>query len=337
MDAPPVGCLLFTRRRLLRAGLAVVGLGITAEALRVFAFSNQHAIIRCKAYRSAQLSPEQLDAAIRSHGIRTVINLRGTCPDTRWYDGEARVTHAANVSQEDLSFSAKRLPAPDEVRRMLEILDHTEWPILIHCQRGADRTGLVSTTVLLLYTNATLAEARRQLWPRYGHIRGGRTIVIDEFFEQYESWLAGRPHTPELFRDWATNHYCPGSYRAELALVGDPKPTVPAGRGFSVTVRAKNTSIEPWHFHTGGAGGIQLRAILCTPGGLRIHTARAGFVEAIVEPGQSRDFTLGFPPLAEPGRYLVCTDLLDKQPIDLHDADFVQYGSVPLIFDVIVK
>src|SRR5947209_8358851 len=81
------------------------------------------------------------------------------------------------------------LPPPNEVRRMIEVLDRSEKPVLVHCQRGADRTGLVSTSAVLLYTTATLGEARRQLWPRYGHIRGGRTTIIDQFFDLYESWL----------------------------------------------------------------------------------------------------------------------------------------------------
>jgi len=337
MDAPVEPARRLTRRNVLRFAGAAALLGISAESVRVFALTNRHAIIPGKAYRSAQLTEVQLQEMIREHGIRTVINLRGTCPDTGWYDGEARATHAANVSQEDLSLSAKRLPPPNEVRRMIEVLDRTEWPILIHCQRGADRTGLVSTSVMLLYTNATLAKARRQLWPRYGHIRGGRTVVIDQFFDYYEAWLVRRPHTSALFRDWAANHYCPGPYRAELTLLGPAKPTLERGRGFTLTIRAKNTSVQNWTFHTGPAGGIQLRAHLLSDAGRKMYTAHAGLVEATLKPGDSRDFIVGFPPVTEPGRYLIHADLLDTQPIDLHDADFVQYGSEPLIFEVIVR
>src|SRR5262249_25709305 len=154
------------------------------------------------------LDGDDLTRLIRAKGVRTVINLRGTCPETDWYVGEARATHAAGVSQEDLALSAKRLPAPDEVRRLIDVLDHTEYPITFHCQRGADRTGLVGTAARLLLTGDTLPEARRQLWPRYGHISAGRTAEIDRFFNLYEAWLSGTPHTPERFRDWATNHYC---------------------------------------------------------------------------------------------------------------------------------
>jgi hypothetical protein len=265
-----------------------------------------------------------------------VVNLRGTCPDTGWYDGEARVTHQHNISQEDLCLSAKRLPAPSEVRRMIEVLDRTERPILMHCQRGADRTGLVATSVVLLFTNATLDEARRQLWPRYGHVRGGRTVVIDEFFEFYEAWLAGRDHTPDLYREWVAKHYRPGPFSAEMSVVGG-KPVIERGRGFSISIRVKNTSVQTWTFRTGPAGSIQLRASLFNEAGIRLHLARAGLFEGSLEPGGERDFVVGFPPIANPGRHLVHADMLDSQSIDLHDSDFVQYGSEPLLFDVSVK
>jgi protein tyrosine phosphatase (PTP) superfamily phosphohydrolase (DUF442 family) len=330
MDAPR----RFSRRSLFRLAGAGLFLGFSAEAARVFALTNKHTVIPGQIYRSAQLSPEGLESVIAKRGIRTVINLRGTCPDVPWYIGEARTTHAANVSHEDLSLSAKRYPAPDEIRRMVEVLDHSERPVIIHCQRGADRTGLVSMAACLLYTSATLDEARRQLWPRYGHIRGGRTVVIDEFFEFYESWLAGRPHTPDLFRDWAINHYCPGPFRAELSLVGNP--TVEKGRGFTITVRAKNASLGVWQFHMGSAGGIQLRGHLFSTKGPKLYTTRAGHFERTVPPGETIDLVLGFPPVQEPGSYLIHADLLDSQAIDLLDSDFVQYGSDPLLFHLTV-
>lgn len=338
MDAPPpTPRRWFTRRTLLR--LLWVGplAGLAAEAVRVFALTNRHTVIPGRVYRSAQLSPDELAAVIRDKGIKTVLNLRGHCPDVPWYVGEARTTHAAGVSQEDITLSAKRLPAPAEVRRLVEVLDRTEYPVLAHCQRGADRTGLVSMAALLLLTDATPARARRQLWPRYGHISAGRTAVIDQFFDFYDDWLAatGQGHTPDRFRQWATHHYCPGPYRADLKLT-DPQPvTVPAGRGFVLTVRATNTAVEPWHFQP-AAGGVQLRYQLYTPGGQKLHTGHAGRLTATVRPGASIDLAAGFPPL-KPGKYLVHADLLDTQPIDILDADFVQYGSEPLVVEVVVK
>ncbi len=336
MDAP-TPTRRFSRRNLFRLIGVGGGLAVTAEALRVFAYTNEHTIIAGRAYRSAQLTPAQLERVIAEKQIRTVLNLRGTCPNAAWYLGECRTTHAAGVSQEDITLSAKRLPAPAEIRRMIEVLDHTEYPIILHCHQGADRTGLVATAILLLQTDSTLDEARRQLWPRYGHVRAGRTVVIDQFFDYYEAWLAAKQlaHTPAQFRHWATSEYSPGAYRAELTLLTAPEAR--AGQGFTLTIRAKNTSVEPWQFLTGGSGGIQLRYQLFEPGGTKLYKGHAGHLQAVVKPGEHIDLVAGFPPMAAPGRYLVHTDMLDTASIDLHDADFVQYGSEPLVFDVNVK
>lgn len=336
MDAQPPR-RRFSRRTLLRLAGAGVFAGLAAEGVRVFALNNTHTVIPGRVYRTAQLSPEELRQFIAEKKIRTVINLRGSCPNTTWYLGEARTTHAAGICQEDLALSAKRLPAPAEIRRLIEVLDHTEYPVVVHCQRGADRTGLVSTAAVLLLTDTPLNVALRQLWPRYGHIRGGRTVIIDQFFEFYAGWLAatGQTHTPDRFRDWALNHYCPGPYRAELTLRSSPE--VPTGVGFTLTIRAKNTAVEPWTFTPGGSGGIVLRYGLFTPQGAIVYKGTAGLLTATVRPGEHIDLTAGFPPVAQPGRYPAHADLLDSQPIDILDADFVQYGSEPLVFDVVVK
>ncbi|HEY1186311.1 MAG TPA: tyrosine-protein phosphatase, partial [Gemmata sp.] len=226
------------------------------------------------------------------------------------------------------TFSAKRFPAPAEMRRLVEVLDHTEYPIVFHCQRGADRTGLASTVAVLLQTDADLPRARRQLWPRYGHVAVGRTAVLDSFFDYYEAWLAarGEPHSPERFRHWVNNDYCPGPYRAQIALVGEAR--FPAGRGFRVTVRARNTSIEPWHFTT-GRGGIRLRHTLTDSSGADLHRAYAGHLVRTVAPGESIELVCGVPPVPA-GTYLFHADFIDGEPIELLDTAFVQYGSEPL-------
>ena len=47
-----------------------------------------------------------------------MINLRGCCTPNPWYLDECRVTQRLDVSQEDICFSAGRLPSVPEVRRL---------------------------------------------------------------------------------------------------------------------------------------------------------------------------------------------------------------------------
>src|SRR5438105_1957845 len=133
-----------TRRFVLRAaGMGVVAAGLSWVGF-VLVGPNRHTVIPGRVYRCSQPGPDDLAYAVNRYGIRTVINLRGFSPEYDWYKDEARATLASGINQEDVTLSANRLPPPPEMRRLLEILDRTEYPILIHCKQGADRTGLVS-------------------------------------------------------------------------------------------------------------------------------------------------------------------------------------------------
>jgi protein tyrosine phosphatase (PTP) superfamily phosphohydrolase (DUF442 family) len=327
-----------SRRTLFRVAGAGVILGFAAEAGRVLFGSNEHTVIPGKVYRTAQLSREQLERFITRNGIKTVINLRGCCPNMDWYQGDALATHATGISQEDLTFSAKRYPPATEVARLVEVFDRTEYPVVLHCARGADRTGLASTIAVLLLTDADPAVARRHMRPRYGHVAAvGRTGLLDEFFDAYEAHLEtiGQPHTPDCFRRWATDEYCPGPFRAALSIVEPTSLEVPAGKGFQVVIRARNIAVQPWRFTTGGSGGVRLAYSLHAMSGERVYKGQAGLLARTVQPGESIDLVAGFPPL-RPGRHMLNADLLDAQPIDLLDTAFGQYGSEPLFVGLTV-
>ncbi len=172
------------------------------------------------------MTPAQLQRFVAEYNIRTVVNLRGR-PFNDWYPAQARMTQELGISQEDVTTSANRLPPTGEVRRLVEIFDRSEYPILIHCQQGADRTGLASTAYLLLHTDADYATALRQCSPRYGHLRIHTAAAMDEFFVQYEDWLQSHKmkHTPAHFRQWATHEYCPGvgPGPAGMAISAEPR------------------------------------------------------------------------------------------------------------------
>ena len=54
---------------------------------------NFHTVEEGALYRSAQLSADELQTAIRDHGIKAILNLRGAHPGEPWYDGEVAVSN----------------------------------------------------------------------------------------------------------------------------------------------------------------------------------------------------------------------------------------------------
>ena len=84
---------------------------VAAQAYYVFLAGNFHAVIPGQVYRCGQLSGDTLEKVIVEHKIRTVVNLRGSSPPSPWYLDECRATNHLNVGQEDICFSANRLPS----------------------------------------------------------------------------------------------------------------------------------------------------------------------------------------------------------------------------------
>jgi hypothetical protein len=68
---------------------------LVAEILRVFAGANFATVAPGRCYRSGQPTAEQLWSLVHTHGIRSVINLRGDNSDAAWYDDE--VAAAAKI------------------------------------------------------------------------------------------------------------------------------------------------------------------------------------------------------------------------------------------------
>jgi protein tyrosine phosphatase (PTP) superfamily phosphohydrolase (DUF442 family) len=292
--------------------------------------SNWHVVLPGRVFRSAQLSQEQTLAVIRDQGIRTLINLRGKCEFDSWYYDECRAAHDAGIAHEDISLAAGRLPPMTELRYLVRVLDRAEYPILIHCRQGADRTGLVATLILLLYTDAEPAEALQQLSIRFGHVRLGQTRYMDQFFDLYAEWLAeqGEKHSPAAFRHWLERDYCPGVCRAAIEPLDLPR-CVPADRPWLARVRAHNCSVRTWPLRPGKSAGVHLGYQVLDRNGRTIHEGRGGLFHADVPRGQSIDLTVAMPPLKEPGWYGVMLDMIDEQ-----QCWFFQAGSPTLQWQV---
>lgn len=302
-------------------------LACATEIARMVVFRNQHVVVPGRVYRTSQLTPSQLRTFVERHGIRTVVNLRGR-PFASWYPAEGEATQALGISQEDVTTSANHLPSPVEIRRLIEIFDRSEHPLVMHCQQGADRTGLAAAMYQLLYTDADYAVARHQCSPRYGHIPLLTTAAMDQFFDYYEDWLRarGEAHSPAAFRRWATAEYCPGPFRCRFELLGPTGPTE-IGRPVVFRVRVYNISREPWHWKAGSRTGVSAFYFVRAPDGGFAYTDGAGFFDRTVPPGGYVDLDLPVPPLRTPGRYTLYVDLVAR------NVTFNQYGSEALLHD----
>lgn len=150
---------------------------------------NFHTVVPGELYRSAQISPKDVPAFKEKYGIKTIINLRGSNSGKPWYDNEVQAAHEQGITHLDFRMSARKDLQPDDAKKLVEMMRMAEKPLLIHCNAGADRSGLASALYLAVVENAPGHEAERQLWPIYGHLPLPfiKEYAMDRSFESLQS------------------------------------------------------------------------------------------------------------------------------------------------------
>ena len=146
---------------------------------------NFHAITANEAYRSAQLNKKQFEHYIKRYSIKSVLNLRGKNLNDQWYKDEINICEILGVAHYDIELSAGREPTDEETRILLETFYSAPRPILIHCQAGADRSGLVSAMWKFAVDKESKSQAGKQLTFLYGHLPFGRTQAMNRFYERW--------------------------------------------------------------------------------------------------------------------------------------------------------
>lgn len=161
------------------------------------------------AWRSAQPAPHQIGRLAR-RGIKTIVNLRGG-DNFGAFDLEREACARHGVALVKMRLRSRAAPLVLQIDAVDKMLRRIDYPALFHCKAGADRVGLMSALYLLLYENAPVETALRQLSLRYLHIRQGRTGVLDAVLETYQSDAAAARAQGETldFRTWTHTLYDP--------------------------------------------------------------------------------------------------------------------------------
>ncbi len=143
-------------------------LGLYLGALQLS--GNFHTVVPGELYRSGQLSPSRLARYVKRYGIATVLNLRGQNRGRRWYDEEVAETARLHIRHVDFRMSARSDFSAARAREIIRLLKAAPKPILIHCEGGADRSGLIAGIYLRAVDGKGEETAEDQLSLLYGHI-----------------------------------------------------------------------------------------------------------------------------------------------------------------------
>lgn len=150
---------------------------------------NIHTVIAGELYRSGQLTPSKLAGLSKVFGIRSMINLRGENTTEPWYQSELHSAEGLGIQHIDFQMSAKRELTNDAVAKLVAIMKNAPKPLLLHCQGGADRTGLAAAIYLSAIAGQNEEVAEQQLSASFGHFGIPYltpSYALDETWETYE-------------------------------------------------------------------------------------------------------------------------------------------------------
>lgn len=165
--------------------------------------------------RSNQPWPFQIRAWGR-RGIKTFINLRGPGKQGKaeaFLQLERDACTRAGIRHVDFTLNSRATPTAETLREAQALFNSIDYPALMHCKSGADRAGIASVLYLHFRKGEPVDRAMRMLGLRYGHVKQGKTGVLDHFFESY---LAHSRVSGLSLIEWAEQHYDPEALKAEF-------------------------------------------------------------------------------------------------------------------------
>ncbi len=127
-----------------------------------------------------------------------------------WGIAQVRAAGERSIDYYQFPMPFTRRPLREELLALVTLFQRCRYPLLIHCETGADRTGLAVGLYLMAVRCVHPKEAERRAFaPRFGHLPILGTGHLHEPFREYASWL--REHrlepAPDRFRTWLQGVY----------------------------------------------------------------------------------------------------------------------------------
>lgn len=173
-------------------------------------FANHHHI-GGGMYRENQPSPKRI-AQLAGMGIKTIVNLRAESPKG-FYLLEEEACKVHGIILVNFRMYSRDVHIAEKIRAAKELFETIEYPALMHCKSGADRTGIMGVLYRHFHMGDTIEEAMEQLSFKYLHVKQGKTGMLDFFFNDYLKYAK----THEIsFIDWVDTVYDPVDVKARF-------------------------------------------------------------------------------------------------------------------------
>lgn len=153
--------------------------------------------------RENQPSPERI-ALLAGEGIKTILNLRGPSPKGfYWLEKEACEKHGIKLI--NFRVYSRDVHTVEKIRDARDLFERIEYPAMMHCKSGADRTGFMGVLYRHFHMGDTIEQAvASELTLKKLHVKQGKTGMLDFFFEDYLKYAEDHDIP---FMDWVETIY----------------------------------------------------------------------------------------------------------------------------------
>lgn len=162
-------------------------------------------------YRENQPSPKRIKQWA-DEGIKTVINLRGESPKG-FYLLEKEACEEHGIKLINYRMYSRDVHTVEALLGAKELFETIEYPAVMHCKSGADRTGIMGVLYRHFKMGDPISDAVEQLSFKYLHVRQGKTGMLDFFFEDY---LRHAEKNDISFTEWVKTIYDPPDVKSRF-------------------------------------------------------------------------------------------------------------------------
>ena len=177
---------------------------------------NNHHLIGAKGnndamYRANQPSPKRIKQLAKD-GIKTILNLRGPS-DKGYYALEKDACEKHGITLVDFRMYSRDTPKKNSIHALKDIFENIEYPAMMHCKSGSDRTGITGVLYKHFRLGEPIEDAVEQLSIKYLHMKAGKTGMLDFFFDEYIGYVKQGDLS---FIDWVDQVYDPADVKARF-------------------------------------------------------------------------------------------------------------------------
>ena len=153
-----------------------------------------------KLYRSRQPSGLQYSVLLQRQDFTRIINLRFPGEDP-----QAFVEEKNFCRREDIEFISMPIPAQgptrSQVKQFLRLIDTSPGPVLVHCEHGRNRTGIMCAIYRIARQGVPVEQALREELAAYNirRVTTNREAII-EMLQQFVSISPQPDNQPEVLR-----------------------------------------------------------------------------------------------------------------------------------------